>query len=66
MGGPIRQAMPSKSNSSPKAFVSLSSPKRSTKMTDVRLTQAPEKEKKLDLLMYHTFKKEYVICFKKK
>lgn len=38
IGGPIKQATPSNNNSSPKAFVNLSNPKRSTKITDVRLT----------------------------
>lgn len=40
-GGPIKEANPWKSRRSPKAFVSLSKPKRSTKITDVSPTYAP-------------------------
>lgn len=40
-GGPIRDAIPWKSNSNPNALVSFSSPSKSTRMTDVRPTQAP-------------------------
>lgn len=38
MGGPKRQDTPSKTNRIPNAFVNLSSPKRSTRITDVKLT----------------------------
>lgn len=40
-GGPTNEAMPWKSKSRPKAFVSFSSPRRSTRMTEVRPTYAP-------------------------
>lgn len=38
----MTDAIPWKSRSSPKAFVSLSNPRRSTKRTDVRPTLAPD------------------------
>lgn len=40
-GGPTNDAMPWKSKSKPKAFVSFSSPRRSTSITEVRPTYAP-------------------------
>lgn len=41
MGGPKNEAMPWNNNTSPKAFVNLLRPNRSTRMTEVRPTQAP-------------------------
>lgn len=38
MGGPKNEAMPWNNNNSPKAFVNLLRPNRSTRMTDVRPT----------------------------
>jgi len=42
MGGPIIDAIPWKRSRSPKAFVSLSNPSKSTRTTDVRPTLAPD------------------------
>lgn len=41
IGGPTNDAMPWNSNKMPNAFVRLSKPSKSTKMTDVRPTYAP-------------------------
>jgi len=41
MGGPTSEAMPWNINKIPKAFVNLSRPSRSTRITDVRPTYAP-------------------------
>lgn len=38
MGGPTSEAIPWNSNRTPKAFVNLSRPNRSTKITDVKPT----------------------------
>ena len=42
LGGPSTDAIPWKSSRIPKAFVSLSRPRRSTSTTEVRPTYAPE------------------------
>lgn len=41
MGGPTSEAIPWNINRIPKAFVNLSKPSRSTKITDVSPTYAP-------------------------
>lgn len=46
MGGPMSEAMPWNNNRIPKAFVNLSSPNRSTRITEVRPTYAPIVEPK--------------------
>lgn len=51
MGGPMSEAMPWNNNKIPKAFVSLSSPNRSTKITEVRPTYAPIVEPKTIVYM---------------
>jgi hypothetical protein len=47
MGGPTSEAMPWNINRIPKAFVNLSRPRRSTRITDVRPTYAPIVEPKM-------------------